>query len=99
MKRPVAASAAADAAVNAPHAIASHARRLTSGEVSSGSRALTLAAPAAAVVVLPARATAGAAGAAGLAGGGAGAAGGAEETAGGRGAPAAGGFVSSAMIL
>ena len=55
MKRPVAASAAADAAENAPHAIPSHTRRVTSGELSSGSRELTFAAVAAAVVVLPAR--------------------------------------------
>src|SRR3954464_9584717 len=38
MKRPVAASAAADAAENAPHARPIHARRVSSGEVSSGSR-------------------------------------------------------------
>src|SRR5436190_1411010 len=62
MKRPVAASAAADAAENAPHAIPSQMRRVTSGELSSGSRELTFAAVAAAVVVLPARSTAGAAG-------------------------------------
>src|SRR6187399_3708195 len=66
MKRPVAASAAADAAENAPHARPSHARRLRSGEVSSAARAvaaglaavvtaaLAAAPPAdAAVVVLP----------------------------------------------
>src|SRR5690349_20727692 len=62
MKRPVAASAAADAAEKAPHAIPSHMRRVTSGELSSGSRELILAAVAAAVVVLPARSTAGGAG-------------------------------------
>src|SRR5262245_18128154 len=68
MKRPVAASAAADAAENDPQASPSHARRVSSGDVSSGSRAADLAAagavdaafaacpPAdAAVVVLPAR--------------------------------------------
>src|SRR5438132_1628628 len=71
MKRPVAASAAADAAVNAPHARPIHARRVSSGDVSSGSRPGTAAvadfaagaagfaaaAPPgdAAVVVLPAR--------------------------------------------
>src|SRR3954463_6287020 len=44
MKRPVAASAAADAAENAPHASPSHARRVRSGEVSSGSRVAALAA-------------------------------------------------------
>src|SRR3990170_3625982 len=60
MKRPVAASAAADAAENAPHAIPSHTRRVTSGELSSGSRELTFAAVAAAVVVFPARLAAGA---------------------------------------
>src|SRR2546421_7991213 len=68
MNRPVAAKAPADPAENAPHAIASHTRRVTSGEVSSGSRELTFAATAAGVVVLPARFAAGAAGAAGLAG-------------------------------
>src|SRR5437762_8046853 len=77
MKRPVAASAAADAAENAPHASPIQARRVSSGEVSSGSRVaaaaglaagavvLTLAAapPAdAAVVVFPARSGSGAAG-------------------------------------
>src|SRR5262245_37729976 len=70
MKRPVAASAAADAAENAPHARPSHARRVSNGEVSSGSRvaafatagaggevfAAAAAPPAdAAVVVFPAR--------------------------------------------
>src|SRR5688572_6203703 len=59
MNRPVAASAAADAAVNAPHAMPSQIRRVTSGELSSGSREVTFAAVAAAVVVLPARSTAG----------------------------------------
>src|SRR5688572_21999828 len=59
MKRPVAANAAAEAAENAPHAMPSHMRLVTSGELSSGSRELTLAAVAAAVVVLPARSTAG----------------------------------------
>src|SRR6478672_9967815 len=43
MKRPVAASAAADAAENAPHARPSQARRVSSGEVSSGSRVAALA--------------------------------------------------------
>src|SRR6185437_15414591 len=38
MKRPVAASAAADAAENAPHASPIQARRESSGELSSGSR-------------------------------------------------------------
>ena len=38
MKRPVAASAAADAAENAPQASPIHARRVRSGDVSSGSR-------------------------------------------------------------
>src|SRR5262250_2294032 len=68
MKRPVAASAAADAAENAPHANPIQARRVNNGEVSSGSRpfataglgagaAARAAAPPgdAAVVVLPAR--------------------------------------------
>jgi hypothetical protein len=64
MKRPVAASAAAEAALNAPQAMPNHTRRVTSGDVSSGSRELTLAAVAAAVVVFPARLTAGAGGAA-----------------------------------
>src|SRR5438552_14618017 len=73
MKRPVAASAAADAAENAPHASAIHARRLRSGDVSSGSRVAAFAAAAAgaaaalppgdaALVVLPARSGRGAAG-------------------------------------
>src|SRR5688572_15706399 len=57
MNRPVAASAAADAAENAPQAIPSQTLRVTSGEVSSGSRELTLAAAAAAVVVFPVRST------------------------------------------
>src|SRR5438132_14219680 len=39
MNRPVAASAAAEAAENAPHARPIHTRRVRSGEVSSGSRA------------------------------------------------------------
>src|SRR5205807_3987320 len=39
MNRPVAARAAADAAENAPHARPIQARRVRSGEVSSGSRA------------------------------------------------------------
>src|SRR6187401_1496370 len=38
MKRPVAASAAADAAENAPHARPSHARRVSSGDISSAAR-------------------------------------------------------------
>src|SRR5947208_14848521 len=38
MNRPVAASAAADAAEKAPHARPIHARRVRSGDVSSGSR-------------------------------------------------------------
>src|SRR5436190_2147777 len=72
MKRPVAASAAAEAAENAPHARPSHARRVRSGDVSSGSRpadaagavAVLAAAPPidAAVVVLPAKSGIGAAG-------------------------------------
>src|SRR6185503_19281060 len=73
MKRPVAASAAADAAENAPHASPIHARRFKSGEVSSGSRVVALAVAAgavlaaappgdAALVVLPARSGIGAAG-------------------------------------
>src|SRR3954471_20597596 len=75
MKRPVAASAAADAAENAPQASPSQARRVSSGEVSSGSRVAVFAAAAgaaglaaaappsdAAVVVLPARSGIGAAG-------------------------------------
>jgi hypothetical protein len=73
MKRPVAASAAADAAVNAPHASPIHARRVSSGEVSSGSRVAVFAVAAdvvpgafadaaAAVVVRPPRSGIGAAG-------------------------------------
>src|SRR5262252_4190671 len=51
MKRPVAASAAADAAEKAPHASPSHARRVKSGEVSSGSRVAAFAAAGAGVAV------------------------------------------------
>src|SRR5437764_13325795 len=73
MKRPVAASAAADAAENAPQARPSHARRVRSGEVSSASRAVVFAAAGAVavraaappgdatLVVLPARSGIGAA--------------------------------------
>src|ERR687886_1808545 len=43
MKRPVAANAAAVAAENAPHARPIHARRVRSGEVSSGSRVVVVA--------------------------------------------------------
>ncbi len=80
MKRPVAASAAADAAENAPQARPIHARRVRSGDVSSGSRvaaaaaagavaALAAAPPADATeVVLPARSGSGAAGGFGGAG-------------------------------
>jgi hypothetical protein len=70
MKRPVAASAAADAAEKAPQARPIQARRVSSGEVSSGSRvaaavadavAVRAAAPPgeAAVVVRPAKSGAG----------------------------------------
>src|SRR6185436_5709940 len=75
MNRPVAARAAAEAAENAPQASPIHARRVSSGDVSSESRvaatagfgvvtaALAAAPPAeAAVVVLPARSGIGAAG-------------------------------------
>src|SRR5882762_7652465 len=74
MKRPVAARAAADAAENAPHASPIHARRVSSGEVSSGSRVVDFAAAAAGafaaaappgdatLVVFPARSGIGAAG-------------------------------------
>src|SRR5947208_965628 len=73
MKRPVAASAAADAAENAPHASPSQARRFSSGEASSASRVAALAAAGAGFaaaappadagdVVLPARSGIGAAG-------------------------------------
>src|SRR6478672_2634014 len=92
MNRPVAASAAAEAAENAPQASPIHARRVSNGEVSSGSRpavaaaadfagaAFAAAPPADAdVVVLPARS--------GIA------------AAGGRGGTlGTGGFVSSLMI-
>src|SRR5688572_3772277 len=70
MKRPVAARAAADAAENAPQAMPSHIRRVTSGELSSGSRELTFAAVAAAVVVFPATLTAGGGGTLGATGAG-----------------------------
>src|SRR5262245_46370858 len=73
MKRPVAAKAAADAAENAPHARPIQARRVSSGDESSGSRPATTAGFAAGraaaappgdatVVVLPARSGIGAAG-------------------------------------
>src|SRR5436190_20935436 len=68
MKRPVAASAAADAAEKAPHARPIRARRVSSGDASSGSRVTAFAAAGAGVatraadppveatdVVLPAR--------------------------------------------
>src|SRR5437868_3890331 len=81
MKRPVAASAAADAAAKAPHDRPIQARRVRSGELSSGSR-VAVAAPAgaaatreaaappgdAAEVVLPARSGTGAAGGRGTTG-------------------------------
>src|SRR5712671_8036732 len=51
MKRPVAASAAADAAENAPHASPIQARRVNSGDVSSGSRVAAFAAAGAVVAV------------------------------------------------
>src|ERR1700736_1242584 len=103
MKRPVAESAATDAAVNEPHARPSHTLRDTSGEVSSGSRVVIFAAVAAAVVVLPDRFTAGGGGAAGLGGAGCaaatgGAAGATGLAAGGAGGvTGVGGFVSSAI--
>src|SRR5436190_945459 len=101
MNRPVAASAAADAAENAPHASPIQARRLRSGDVSSASRVAVFAAAGAgaaaalppgdaALVVLPARSGIGAAGGRGAAGFAACAAAGAGTAAG------AGGFVSSA---
>src|ERR1700704_2152297 len=107
MKRPVAASAAADAAGNAPHASPIQARRVRRGDVSSAARppataglaaagiataALAWAPPIdAAVVVLPARSGSGAAGGLGADGFAAGAAAGA-----GAGAVPSG-FVSSAI--
>src|SRR5437867_7461988 len=51
MKRPVAASAAADAAENAPQARPIQARRVSSGDVSSGSRVAALAVAGAAAVL------------------------------------------------
>src|SRR5437868_14944784 len=79
MKRPVAASAAADAAEKAPHARPSQARRFSSGEASSASRVVAFAAAGAGLaaaappadageVVLPARSGIGAAGGRGAAG-------------------------------
>src|SRR5215470_17432127 len=80
MKRPVAASAAADAAENAPHAKPIQARRVRSGDVSSGSRVAAFAAAGAgafaaaappgdaAFVVLPARSGIGAGAGRGAAG-------------------------------
>src|SRR5262245_52278197 len=72
MNRPVAANAAAEAAVKAPHARPIHARLVRRGDVSSGSRVAAFAAGAAALaaappgeaadVVLPARSGTGAAG-------------------------------------
>src|SRR5712671_718672 len=50
MKRPVAASAAAEAAENAPHASPIQARRVKSGDVSSGSRVAAFAAAGAVAV-------------------------------------------------
>src|SRR4051794_40679861 len=81
MKRPVAASAAAEAAAKAPHDSPIQARRVSSGDVSSGSRVVA-GAPAVAVatraaeappgdaadVVLPARSGSGAAGGRGATG-------------------------------
>src|SRR4051812_49917613 len=52
MKRPVAASAAADAAENAPQARPSHARRVRSGDVSSAARPDATAVAAAGAAVL-----------------------------------------------
>src|SRR5436190_21044372 len=52
MKRPVAASAAAEAAENAPHARPIHARRVRRGEVSSASRVLVRAGAGPAVVAV-----------------------------------------------
>src|SRR5580658_6573559 len=83
MNRPVAASAAADAAEKVPHARPIQARRVSNGDVSSGSRpgaaaaagletaaALAAAPPAdATLVVLPARSGIGTAGGLGAAGG------------------------------
>src|SRR6187399_2322018 len=54
MKRPVAASAAADAAENAPHARPIQARRLSSGDVSSASRVVAFAGAGAVVAALAA---------------------------------------------
>src|SRR6478672_11792520 len=51
MKRPVAASAAADAAENAPQARPIQARRVSSGDVSSGSRVAAFAAAGAGAAV------------------------------------------------
>src|SRR4051812_2776931 len=61
MKRPVAASAAADAAAKAPHDKPIHARRVSNGEVSSGSR-VAAGAPAGAVATRAAAPPGGAAG-------------------------------------
>src|SRR4051794_10250653 len=102
MKRPVAASAAAEAAEKAPHASAIHARRFSSGDVSSASRVAAFAAAGAgfaaaappveaADVVLPARSGIGAAGgrggAPGRGAGGGGAGGGGGRVGAGGGAP------------
>src|SRR5262245_26009454 len=109
MKRPVAASAAADAAENAPHASPIQARRVRSGDVSSGSRVVAFAAAAAGagfaaaaappadaiVVVLPARSGMGAAGGRGAGAGLAACA----AAAGAADAPVAAGLVSSAIVI
>src|SRR5438094_7020811 len=54
MNRPVAARAAADAAENAPHARPIQARRVSSGDMSSGARVVAVAGAAAVVAVLAA---------------------------------------------
>src|ERR687886_554752 len=61
MNRPVAASAAAEAAENAPHARPIHARRVNRGDVSSGFRVAAAPPGDAGDVVRPARSGAGAA--------------------------------------
>src|SRR5262245_12214694 len=113
MKRPVAASAAADAAENAPHASPIQARRVSNGDVSSGSRVVALAVAGAvavlaamppgdaALVVLPARSGIGAAGGRGAGAGLAACAAAAAPpaaAAAGAGAPGATGLVSSAIV-
>src|SRR5215468_12719230 len=110
MKRPVAASAATEAAENAPHASPIHCRRLSSGDSSAAARVAAFAGAGVAVfaaappaeaadVVLPARSGIGAAGGLGGAGFAAWAAGGVAVAAPTTGALGCSGLVSSAICV